>query len=222
MLEIASKIAAANIKPLHILQVYEDISAGLRDMPVSLLCLGVDREGSALSMWREYFGTGRIIGIDPHPPDNFPNSDGRIRVFEVEYGNSEQLNDAARESSLGGFDFIIDDGSHIGADTAAAFQTLFYRYLKPKGFYVIESWGTGYWDSWPDGALQKLRNEPFSSVGKRFLSHDFGTVGFIKQLVDECALTDIQRLGTGIPQGRKAFISSIQIAAGIAVIQKSV
>ena len=35
--------------------------------------------------------------------------------------------------------------------TKMAFWHLFDNHLKPNGLYVIEDWGTSYWDDWPDG-----------------------------------------------------------------------
>jgi len=59
-----------------------------------------------------------------------------------------------------GFHIIIDAASHLGEWSATAFKTLFYDLLLPGGFYAIESWGTGYWDSWPDGGRPGLTIEP--------------------------------------------------------------
>ncbi|HYX42220.1 MAG TPA: hypothetical protein VE821_11005, partial [Pyrinomonadaceae bacterium] len=66
--------------------------------------------------------------------------------------DTELLDRIARECAPDGFDVIIDDCSHIGVLARVSFWHLFERHLKPGGFYVIEDWGTGYWDDWVDGA----------------------------------------------------------------------
>ncbi|HUV09939.1 MAG TPA: hypothetical protein VMX12_03105, partial [Acidimicrobiia bacterium] len=60
--------------------------------------------------------------------------------------------------------------------------------------YAIEDWGTGYWESWPDGA----QFEP---------DHTAGMVGFVKSLVDEC--------GRGL-----SGIERIELKPGLALVRK--
>jgi hypothetical protein len=94
--------------------------------------------------------------------------------------------------------------------------------------YVIEDWGTGYWDSFPDGKrFRKSSGESgiFSICSRifgknRFKSHDFGMVGFIKQLVDECAMDDITKPGLGITGVRSSSIDFMEIYSGIIFIRK--
>ena len=122
-----------------------------------------------------------------------------------------------------GFNIIIDDASHIAEATAATFKTLFYDHLQPGGFYAIEDWGTGYWDSWPDGGQPGLpAPEPlFPNTGKHFPSHDLGMVGFVKQLIDECGLGDICHARFGLPPVRKNWIRGMHFRAGLVIIEKA-
>lgn len=98
--------------------------------------------------------------------------------------------------------------------------------------YAIEDWGTGYWDSWPDGkryrpprrpsaryrlasvllraieratgrkvgARWEMRLRRLSFYKQRFPSHDYGMVGFVKELIDEAGMGDIThpRFGAGV------------------------
>lgn len=41
--------------------------------------------------------------------------------------------------------------TEIGVLARASFWHLFDNQLKSGGMYVIEDWGTGYWDKWLDG-----------------------------------------------------------------------
>lgn len=203
------------------LRNYERASYHLRDTPIALLEVGVNKGGSLL-LWRDYFTRGEIFGVDLYPPADFSDSSGRIHMFQGDQGDGAQLDAIASEASPSGFDIIIDDASHIGSLTAATFQTLFYKHLKPGGLYSIEDWGTGYWESWPDGSRPRNRDVPgFESHGNQFPSHQSGMVGFVKQLLDECALRDIQHPKFGVPGHRRSNIRSIHLSNGLALIEKS-
>jgi SAM-dependent methyltransferase len=203
------------------LRNYERACQHLRDLPMSLLEVGVNKGGSLL-LWRDYFTRGQIFGVDLHPPANLSDSSGRIRVFQGDQGNITQMDKIASEASPSGFDIIVDDASHIGTLTAATFQTLFYNHLKPGGLYSIEDWGTGFWDSWPDGSRPAYNDSlQFKNRGKEFASHQSGMVGFVKQLLDECALRDILHPKFGVPGSRRDYIRSIHFSNGLAIIEKS-
>ncbi|MDX1408062.1 MAG: hypothetical protein R3330_08015, partial [Saprospiraceae bacterium] len=118
----------------------------------------------------------------------------------------ELLTRIAEECAPEGFDIIIDDGSHIGEITRQSYRHLFHHHLKPGGVYIIEDWGIGYSETWPDGKAfvepsvpplkEKTRNletdeyieeeKEYPGV-QQFESHHYGLPGFIKQLVDELA-----------------------------------
>jgi hypothetical protein len=203
------------------LQNYDGKFAHLRDSPIALLELGVNRGGS-LQMWRDYFMRGDIVGFDLALPADFSDDSGRVRMFQCDQTNASGVSAAARSASPTGFDIIIDDASHLGAATSIAFQTLFYDHLRPGGFYAIEDWGTGYWDSWPDGgAPLAATGSPFPNDGRRFPSHDLGMVGFVKQLFDECALPDICHPRFGRPATRKPWIRDMQVSSGLVIIEKA-
>jgi glycosyltransferase involved in cell wall biosynthesis len=202
------------------LRDYERACCHLRDAPIALLEVGVNKGGSLL-LWRDYFTRGEIFGIDLFPPADLSDSSGRIRVFRGDQGNSSEIDAVASRASPSGFHIIIDDASHIGALTAATFKTLFYKHLKPGGFYAIEDWGTGYWESWPDGSRPAHDALHFENQGNQFPSHQSGMVGFVKQLVDETALPDILHPRFGVPGNRRSYIRSIHLSTGLAIIEKS-
>lgn len=146
-----------------------------------------------------------------------------------------------------GFDVVIDDCSHVGHLARASFWHLFDNHLKPGGFYVIEDWGTGYWDFWPDGvryrggrraahspvrhrllrAVTRLGNSPagrlplarpLASAAKRALqrglyaTHDFGMVGFVKELIDELGAADITHPEFGTPPQRASKFREMHLS----------
>lgn len=116
---------------------------------INLLEIGVDKGGS-LRLWQDYFPHGNIVGIDWEPPKDFVPGE-RIQIFKGSQDDEQFLSRVANQAAPDGFDIIIDDASHVGELTKRTFWHLFDNHLKPGGLYVIEDWGTGYWDDWPDG-----------------------------------------------------------------------
>jgi hypothetical protein len=49
---------------------------------------------------------------------------------------------------------------------------------------------------------------------KQFRSHDYGLVGFIKELVDECGMADISRPDVGRPPYRPPRFKEMKISPG--------
>lgn len=84
---------------------------------------------------------------------------------------------------------IEDDSRHLGINSKMYFENLFTTKLKSGGSYIIKSWGTGYWDIWPDGKTMPSINYEFENNEMR--THSFGIVGFVKYLVDRTSLKDI-------------------------------
>lgn len=200
----------------------------LVDQPIKLLELGILNGGSLL-LWRDYFPNGIIVGIDVKLPDNF-NLDEKehIYIFEGNQTDTVFLSEVANQIAPKGFDIIIDDASHIGSLTKISFWHLFDNHLKPSGIYIIEDWGTGYWDDWPDGKTfqpqsqtveTKQENESVSKV--LWENHNYGMVGFIKQLIDEQGAEDYTRgLLSGQPTRNSKF-HSITIHPSLVIIKKS-
>lgn len=224
---------------LGYLERYDPIFEPWVNTKVVLLELGVLRGGSLL-LWRDYFPLGTIVGIDIKPPKQGAKPPERIHIFKGSQDDPKFLSRVANETAPGGFDIIIDDASHIGKLTKVAFWHLFDNHLKPNGLYVIEDWGTGYWDDWPDGKSLDLEAYsqpiprrwnplwPFSPklTGKLrpkipMRCHSHGMVGFVKQLVDEQGAYDVtRRYSKGKPKRRSKFESMI-IAPSLVFLRKS-
>ena len=234
------------------LQNYAEHFESIVDKEVKLLELGIHSGGSLL-LWRDYFKRGNIVGRDIKPV-HFDDPTGRIRVYQGRQDDTALLDRICNETAPDGFDVIVDDCSHIGELTSISFWYLFDKHLKPGGMYVIEDWGTGYWDMWPDGRRYKpksclgittrlrlllemlmekdsvqrisklknmmgvLRNRLYK---RKFRSHQFGMVGFIKELVDECAMGDITYPGRGISPQRPSKFKKMVIVKGQVFITKA-
>ncbi len=215
------------------LEWYDPILAPYLQKKMALLELGVAKGGS-LMLWHDYFPLATIVGVDINPPKGFPLSE-RIRIFEGSQADIPFLTSVASASAPDGFDIIIDDASHLGELTEIAFWHLFDHHLKPEGLYVIEDWGTGYWDDWPDGKsldLDELRrkrqtNSTFwSKIVRRprpkdpWACHSYGMVGFVKRLVDEQGAADVTRRNNYGKSKRKSRFESVTITPSIVFVKK--
>jgi hypothetical protein len=91
--------------------------------------------GASLRMWRDYFPSAQIWGLDNDV--NVLFDECRIHTLFCDQGSKESLEKACVQ--LGGpFDLIIDDGSHILEHQALTANTLIPRLLSRNGIYVIE------------------------------------------------------------------------------------
>jgi hypothetical protein len=236
------------------LRNYEEFFRSLLDKEIRLLELGIHRGGSLL-LWRDYFQKGLIVGLDINPVLLHDES-GRIRTYQGMQQDTGLLDRIARETAPEGFDVIIDDCSHIGMLSRVTFWHLFDLHLKSGGIYVIEDWGTGYWDTWVDGVRYRPHSQRYSpsvhfisraitwlqinqimsclplvsrllaGVKAVFLkgqyhSHDFGMVGFIKELIDELGMKDITNPEFGVPPHRQSKFREMRISPSHLFIFKS-
>jgi SAM-dependent methyltransferase len=212
------------MKPAHYLVRYEKRFSPIRDHVRALLELGI-HEGGSLLMWREYFPNATVAGLDLKAAP-YSGPEERVRTYQGAQDDFALLDRIARECAPDGFDVIIDDCSHNGAITKRSFWHLFDKHLKPGGIFVIEDWGAGYWDKWPDGRYVEVepdRTRRFSE-GERveFPSHLIGLPGFVKQLVDESAAPDITLEGYTRTRWRRvhAPVDSLEISLGQVFVVK--
>jgi hypothetical protein len=101
-------------------------------------------------MWQEYFAQGLVVGLDLEA-NPFTHMPDRVRFYRGSQDDHALLDRIARECAPEGFDIVLDDASHVGTLARASFRKLFGEHLKRGGLYVVEDWGTGYWDAWSDG-----------------------------------------------------------------------
>lgn len=171
-------------KPIDYFIIYESILGQFATADIKILELGVFN-GASLAVWRRYFKNAVIVGLDVDPlPEKLAPlvSAGQLYFVQGDQSNHDVLDRAIKLTGGSGFDIIIDDASHIGALSKASFDYLFLNGLKPNGYYFVEDYGTGYMAGFPDGAAFA---EPVSDQQQVFPSHQFGMVGWMKQLIDE-------------------------------------
>jgi hypothetical protein len=117
---------------------YEEWFGPLREQPLRLLEIGVydpAAPAASLKSWYEYFPHATIYGydiIDTH--HHFDND--RVTTFVGDQSNPADLAQFVK-SSGGGFDIIIDDGSHNDRHQQTSLAYLL-PHLKPGGQYIIE------------------------------------------------------------------------------------
>jgi hypothetical protein len=121
-------------RKLNVLEIgvggYEDSSAG----------------AESLRMWKAFFRKSRILGIDVQDKTRF--REHRIDIRQCDQTDAKALTRLCDE--YGGFDIVIDDGSHINEQVIKSFQVLFPR-LRPNGIYAVEDTQTSYWPAWGGG-----------------------------------------------------------------------
>lgn len=120
----------------HVLDIYDEYFSRFRGKEVNILEIGLDHGGS-IFMWKEYFGEkAHIYGMDiAGHTVSVEKEDPSIKVFIGDQGNLKFLQSVI--SQVGGFDVIIDDGSHECPRQIACFEFLF-SHMKDNGIYAIE------------------------------------------------------------------------------------
>lgn len=131
---------------------YQRYFAPLRKKRLNVLEIGIGgyaqshSGGASLRMWKAYFRKSRIVGIDLYDKRRF--SEKRIDIRQCDQTDADAL--ACLSKEYGGFDIIIDDGSHVNEDVVTTFNILF-PLLRQEGIYVVEDTQTAYWPGWGGG-----------------------------------------------------------------------
>jgi hypothetical protein len=159
----------------------------------------------SLRVWRDYLPRSTILGVDLHPKHIALGP----RVVFAQLNQASAVDWAkALENLRRPPDLVIDDGSHRGSDTSAAFRYL-YPQLRRGGLYVIEDLHTSYWPKF-GGAVP---------------APDDSAVALTKQLVDEVqALDEIYTRKPhwgGPPEVEGLATGAVHVYPGIVFIEKA-
>lgn len=123
-------------KRKNFIETYEEKFFRLKNKKdLRILELGIDGGGS-LQLWEQYFpNASLILGVDIDLGLCRVEQNQKIRLIE---GDLSKLETYDNIKMYGGFDLIIDDGSHQADDIIIAFGNLF-PILKEDGYYSIEN-----------------------------------------------------------------------------------
>ncbi len=152
--------------------------AGIRDEKLKLLEIGV-LEGASLRMWCDYFPNADIHGMDINP-DCYAFNDDRITIHIGDQGNNGDLDKVTMRLG-GGFDIVIDDGSHRVDDQIFTFKRL-----------------------WPNTRLLYIVEDTYSSYNERYgggYRRSGTAVEFFKDLIDDLNVSKFKNKPTkGLPR----------------------
>jgi FtsJ-like methyltransferase len=185
--------------------------------PSTILEIGV-YNGESTKVFSRVYPNAKIIALDVQRREidfsDFPN----ITYIQADQTDRSNVEAIVKREFPDGIDLILEDASHIGAFSAITFNTLI-PFLNNGGVYVIEDWGTGYWDTWPDGSrYQEYPLKFYAGVfPKRIPSHDFGMVGFVKSLVDLTSVKPIEQ----DPSKHNSRLKSLEFTRGICFAMKA-
>jgi hypothetical protein len=128
-------------------EIYDRYFATIRNHALRILEIGlysptayggVPTDAPSLRMWREYFPNATCFGFDRS--DFSAVTLPHVTILRGDQATRQDLEQAARVCG-GGFDIIIDDGSHWSSHQQITLGALF-PFLNPTGLYFIEdlSW----------------------------------------------------------------------------------
>jgi hypothetical protein len=147
------------------LSAYEMHFLGRRQRVQRLLEIGIggyanpDKGGASLRMWRDYFPSAHIVGLDV----NAKRFDPGERVTLVQGSQTDEALLGTLAEEYGPFDLVIDDGSHVNAQRNLTFRLLFPT-LEDSGVYVLEDLHTAYL-SRSYGGNHVDTHDPKTSIG---------------------------------------------------------
>jgi cephalosporin hydroxylase len=123
-----------------LLEFYESLRA-LR--PKNILELGMF-EGGSMVYYDKLYAPERLVGIDIRATpiaalERYREGRDHIKTFYKLSQDSPRARDIAQANFPSGIDLVVDDASHLYAQTQASFEMLF-PLIKPGGLYVVEDW----------------------------------------------------------------------------------
>lgn len=129
------------------LRFYEQFVGRLRDEPITVVELGINKGGS-LRTWEEYFTQATVIGVDIK--EKWVNQGfARAKTILGDCGNSAFLSDLVQtyEPTV-----LLDDASHFWSHQVAAFEATF-EHLQSGAYFIMEDVNTSFGG---------LRRKPYS------------------------------------------------------------
>jgi predicted O-methyltransferase YrrM len=144
--KFAGSVNTDKITTIHdYVRMYESLFSLPNQSFGTILEIGVHK-GESLKLWSRVFPESKIYGIDINPRC-LRYARENVEIHLVDQSDRSALREFADKH--GPFDMIIDDGSHYMSHQINAWKSL-WRYLNPRGLYVIEDVLTSYWTKYQD------------------------------------------------------------------------
>jgi predicted O-methyltransferase YrrM len=115
---------------------YESLLAPYRSKNVKYLEIGVFGGGSLRAMREAFPNAQSIVGLDVNPECKSHMDPTKSIFVEIADATDAQTAKMIHEK-YGGFDIILDDGSHTNVDVIKAFEN-FFPLLNDNGLYIVE------------------------------------------------------------------------------------
>ena len=115
-------------------------------------------EGGSLVYFDKLFKPTKLVGVDrrvkPIPAlEAYRKTRPHIETYYARFQDKAGVLQAARQSFAKGIDLVIDDASHLYAESKATFEMLF-PLVREGGLYVIERWRGPKWRKKDDSAAE--------------------------------------------------------------------
>jgi SAM-dependent methyltransferase len=180
-------------KPLRYYEIYEQALREEGLSPKFILEIGV-YEGESTKALARCFPSAHIVAVDLNLREIDFSDYENVHYLQCDQTDSAKLQSICKDHFPDGVDLVIDDASHIGHLSRLTFNSVF-PHVRSGGLYIIEDWGTGYWDTWMDGGrfTDCIVSGSADKIARKIPSHNFGMVGFVKSLVDYTATDDIAK-----------------------------
>lgn len=226
LFELASRTYSADqgTKPPAYYRKYDQVFRDKGFTPSTIFEIGVDR-GESTKVFSACYPKAKIVGVDINQRDIDFSGCPNVTYLKADQSDKFHLDGIVATYFPSGIDLVIDDASHVGALSRLTFQIVF-PHVRSGGLYIVEDWGTGYWERRGGLTGDGHRYEEFPvdppdiNRPTRIRSHDYGMVGFVKSLVDMTSEPDI-RQDESAPPIRESRLSSLEFTAGICIAQKA-
>ena len=178
-------------KPLRYYEIFEQALHEEGLSPKSILEIGVYQGESTKALSRR-FPAAHIVAVDLNLKEIDFSAHHNVHYLQCDQTDRAKLRSICEDHFPDGLDLVIEDASHIGHLSRLTFNFVFPQ-VRSGGLYIIEDWGTGYWDTWIDGGRFSDCRVPATTgrIARTIRSHSLGMVGFVKSLVDYTAADDI-------------------------------
>ena len=128
------------VKSPRLLSFYEGLC---EDPPKAILEIGMF-EGGSLVYFDKLFEPDVLVGIDLRRQpiealEQYRSTRPHIKTYYGRSQNSPHTRGAAQSNFPNGIDLVVDDASHLYAETLETFENIF-PLVRPGGLYVIEDW----------------------------------------------------------------------------------